>query len=457
MTATSDTFWITRNPVGRGRDWLQSRRRIDAPRPPGPRGRPFVGVMGDYWADPCGYLRELRNRYGDVYRLPWPMAEVVVVNHPDHVAHFLNSREGEYGRMWRYFSPSGARRWRAMFGHRQLTRITTCLADEFDKRLARWDRFAESGERIDLHEELPAVIMPAFMRMVFSIELTDAELHQVAVDVRAWKSPFTYSLGFLGHPRLLLEAGNIAQAWLRVRRWVLRRVDERLADGQSYDDAMQVVLDAHRRDGRSISRRDAVMDIMGLMGGTWDSVDASLAWTLGLLPQNPAAQQRLYDEVDGLGGAVPTFDDLGRLQWARACFAEGLRLEAPPLLLRVAKVNDTIGGYHIRRGSRVAVSPYALHRDARWWGPDPDSYDPMRFYDKDTIAARPNLAYVAFGAGPHRCLGAPMTEMIAQLLLAQLHQRFRVQIPTDWIPRYDPSVSRPCVPAVITKVPAAAN
>ena len=242
-----------------------------------------------------------------------------------------------------------------------------------------------------------------------------------------------------------------------MRRWVLRRVDVRLADGQSYDDAMQVVLDAHRRDGRSIRRRDAVMDIMGLMGGAWDSVDASLAWTLGLLPQNPAAQQRLYDEVDGLGGAVPTFDDLDRLQWARACFAEGLRLQAPPFLLRVAKVNDTIGGYHIRRGSRVAVSPYALHRDARWWGPDPDSYDPMRFYDKDTIAARPNLAYVAFGAGPHRCLGAPMTEMIAQLLLAQLHQRFRVQIPTDWIPRYDPSVSRPCVPAVITKVPAAAN
>ena len=170
MTATSETFWITRNPVGRGRDWLQSRRRIDAPRPPGPRGRPFVGVMGDYWAGACG-TAELRNRYGDVYRLPWPMAEVVVVNHPDHVAHVLNSREGEYGRMWRYFSPSGARRWRAMFGRRQ-PEDRTCLADEFDKSLARWDRFAESGERIDLHEELPAVIMPAFMRMVFSIELT---------------------------------------------------------------------------------------------------------------------------------------------------------------------------------------------------------------------------------------------------------------------------------------------
>jgi hypothetical protein len=30
----------------------------------------------------------------------------------------------------------------------------------------------------------------------------------------------------------------------------------------------------------------------------------------------------------------------------------------------------------------------------------------MRFYDKDIVAARPNLAFMPFGAGPHRCFGA---------------------------------------------------
>ena len=101
-----------------------------------------------------------------------------------------------------------------------------------------------------------------------------------------------------------------------------------IADGP-YDDMMQVVLDAHRRDGRPIRRRDAIMDIMSLMVALGTASTSSLAWTLGLLPQNPAAQQRLYDEVDGLGGAVPTFDDLDRLHWARACFAEGQRLRGP--------------------------------------------------------------------------------------------------------------------------------
>jgi cytochrome P450 len=297
------------------------------------------------------------------------------------------------------------------------------------------------------------------MKAMFSVEPPDAELHQLDADVCTWLS--AYTLAFLNpFSRLLLGAGNLVQAWLRVRRWVARRVDERLADGRSYDDMMQVILDAHCRDGTPISRRDAVVEIMILMGGGWESVAAALSWTLGLLPQNADAQQRLYDEVDALGGAVPTYDDLDRLPWAKACFEESLRLQGPPFMLRFATVDDTIGGYRIRRGNLVGVSLYALHRDSRWWGSDADSYDPMRFYDKDVVAARPNLAFIPFGAGPHRCFGASMGYISAQFLLAQLHQRFRLQLPPDWIAQHDPAVPWPVkgeVPAVLTKVAAAAK
>jgi cytochrome P450 len=475
MATTSDAFWITRNPIGRGRDWLGSRRGIAAPRPPGPRGRPFVGVLPEYQADPFGYLQKLGNLYGDVYRLPLPFCDVVVVNHPDHVGHVMNCHQGEYGRtvggvrtdfpgraVGVAMSMLDGEKYKQrrtllapMFGRQQLTRIASCLVDEFDKRLARWDRFAESGEPIDLQQELNRVIMPAFMRAMFTLELPDDELHELDANVGTWLSAFTYTLVFLGHPRLLLEGGKVVQAWVRVHRWVKRLVDDRLADRRSYDDMLQVILDAHRQDGRSISRRDAIMDIMFLMAAGWESAAAAMASTLGSLPQNPQAQQRLYDEVDELSGELPTFDDLDRLQWAKACFAEGLRLRGLPFLLRFATVDDTIGGYRIRRGNLVGMSPYALHRDSRWWGPDADSYDPMRFYDKSIVAARPNLASIPFGAGPHRCVGASMGDMSAQLLLAQLHQRFRIQIPPDWVPGR--KVPWPDVHAVITKVPAAAN
>lgn len=120
---------------------------------------------------------------------------------------------------------------------------------------------------------------------------------------------------------------------------------------------------------------------------------------------------------------------------------------------------DTIGGYRIRRGNLIAMSPHLIHHDSRWWGADSDSYDPMRFYDKDIIAARPNLAFIPFGVGPLRCIPAAMGDMSAQFLLAQLHQRFRMQNPPG-LGCPDLTVPLPVkggVPVVLTRVPAAAN
>jgi hypothetical protein len=76
----------------------------------------------------------------------------------------------------------------------------------------------------------------------------------------------------------------------------------------------------------------------------------------------------------------------------------------------------------------------------------------MRFYDTNIVAARPNLAFMPFGAGPHRCFGAAMGYLQAQFLLAQIHQRFRIQTRPGWASRDDPGVpwavagSRPAAP-----------
>jgi hypothetical protein len=73
---------------------------------------------------------------------------------------------------------------------------------------------------------------------------------------------------------------------------------------------------------------------------------------------------------------------------------------------RLAMIDDTVGGYRIRRGTLIGISIYAMRRDPRWWVPDAHSYQPMRFYDKDIVAARPNLAVMAFCGRPHRRFGA---------------------------------------------------
>jgi cytochrome P450 len=392
--------------------------------------------------------------YGDVYRLPLPSYDVVILNHPDHVRHVMNHRDGEYSMMgpvsWvrhvlgasmNMLEGEKFRQRRKlltpMMSRRQLTKIAAIVADESANQLAKWERFADSCHQIDLQDELASLLAPAFLRAVFSRTLPEDELHQVEADIRI----LFYSVAaplFLGPPpRLLPGAENPVQAWRRMRKWVNCQVEQRLSDARSYDDMMQVVLDARYRDGTPISRRDAITEMIMFIGGGYENTVAALSWTLWFLAHCPQAQQRLYDEVDALDGEVPTFDDLDRLRWAKACFDEGQRLQDHPFMPRFAMMDDTIGGYRIRRGNLVGIPLYALHRDPRWWGPNPDSYDPMRFYDKDIVAARPNLAFIPFSAGPHRCFGASMGYLQAQFLLAQIHQRFGIRTPVGSVAERD--------------------
>lgn len=449
MTAIDDPFWITRNPVGFARDALGARRHGAARRPPGPRGRPFTGVLREYRADPYGYLQYLGNVYGDVFRLPLPSYDVVIVNHPDHVRHIMTQRDGEYsmfgpvnwlrhvlGTSMNMLEGDEFRQRRKlltpMMSRPQLARIATIVADEVSNRLGKWDRFAHSGALIDLQDELVGLLAPAFVRAMFSRTLPEDELQQLESDIRVVFFSVAAPL-FLGPPpRVLPGADNGVQAWRRVRKWINGQIERRLADGRPAGDMMQVVLDARYEDGTPISRRDAITEMIMFVGGGYENTVAALSWTFWFLDRNPDARQRLCDEVDELDGARPTLDDLDRLRWTKACFDEGQRLQTHPFTPRFAMADDNVGGYRIRRGNVVGIPVYALHRDRRWWGPNPDAYDPTRFYDKDIVAARPNLAFIPFSAGPHRCFGASMGYLQAQFVLAQVHQRFCIRVsPAD--------------------------
>ena len=69
---------------------------------------------------------------------------------------------------------------------------------------------------------------------------------------------------------------------------------------------------------------------VGLLGGAYDPTGAALTWTLALLLSNPEQLGRVYEEVDALGGSLPTFDDTSRLSWVKACFDEGQRMQGHP-------------------------------------------------------------------------------------------------------------------------------
>jgi cytochrome P450 len=98
----------------------------------------------------------------------------------------------------------------------------------------------------------------------------------------------------------------------------------------------------------------------------------------------------------------------------RTAVDELLRFDSPiQFAARVARADVDVGGRTIRRGDAVVALLGAANRDPAVFA-DPDRLD---------LARRPN-PHLTFGAGPHLCLGAPLTRVAGRAALTTLVRRF---------------------------------
>ena len=99
---------------------------------------------------------------------------------------------------------------------------------------------------------------------------------------------------------------------------------------------------------------------------------------------------------------------------APAIVEETLRLDPPVQLAgRIAGEDMTIGEVNIPKGDTMMLLLAAAHRDPEV-NERPDEFDP----------GREPLRHLAFGLGPHFCLGAPLARLEAAVALSALTRRF---------------------------------
>lgn len=482
---SASIFSLDQGALVRPRSSRRAQRRLSTawrgvdPTMPGPTGHPVLGVLPEFVKDPFELLRGYAGEYGDVFAVPLPLWNLVVVNHPDLVDQVMNDRSGTFsmiGPLEQFVArtigaalpmmegESFRRRRRTltpMFGRRHLANIADAVVDEFTRRIERWERFVDSGEVVDLQHEIAQVTLPAFLRAMYSAAVTEEEIAQLDRDLRLLMRTVASGVLLSPPPNPLPIPGtdSLPLAWRRLRRTVNRLVDDRLANPIEGTDLLGLLLDSRYEDGTGLSRKDLTTELIVLMAGGYETVVASLTHTLAHLCLNPGPAERLYDEVAELEGVSPGLADLDRLVWAKACFDEGQRLQGHPMNPRIALTDTQLAGFFIPRGTLVGTSVYTLHRDQRWW-PDGDSYDPTRFTDKEVVHARPNLAFIPFGAGPHHCIGSGLAYMNAQFLLALIFQRYRLHTAPGWQPRHASTFSvtlKGGLPVTLTRAEAGAG
>jgi cytochrome P450 len=222
----------------------------------------------------------------------------------------------------------------------------------------------------------------------------------------------------------------------RVVAYFAEQIPIRRAQGG--DDLFSQLCHATHEDGALLSNRDVIDHMSFLMMAAHDTLTSSLTSFVALLAANPEWQQRLRDEIDGLGLAVDAplgFEQLEQMPLTEMAFKEAMRMRPPvPSLPRRATRDFSFMGHAIPAGTRVGINPLYTHHMAEIW-PEPQRFDPLRFTD-EAQRARHRFAWVPFGGGAHMCIGLHFAYMQAKCFTRHFLQNLNVALPPDYRPAW---------------------
>lgn len=160
-----------------------------------------------------------------------------------------------------------------------------------------------------------------------------------------------------------------------------------------------------------------------------ETTATALTWWCGLIARHPEVGQRLQEEVDTvLQGQAPTPTTLPQMPWLQASLKEALRLYPPAALLFTRRTCKDVkmGPWHLPKGHLIALTPYVIQRDARWFE-SPEVFKPERFLPGAPDA--PRGTWMPFGTGPRVCIGQHFAMLEMGIIAAMLLQRFHLAWP----------------------------
>ncbi|MDZ4140172.1 MAG: cytochrome P450 [Erythrobacter sp.] len=431
------------------RDWSEGRlSEADLAHIPGDAGWPVLGNTFTMLADPHGFAQRMIDTHGRVYKNRafggWQIAligaeanELLLFNKDK-----IFSSEQGWGPVLDQLFPRGL--MLLDFDHHRIDRRALSIAFKPEpmrhysgalnrgiaREVAHWEgdlRFYPAIKKLTLDLAADSFIGLPWGPEADKINAAFVDMVQASVAPIRTPLPFTK-----------MKKGVDGRAFLvdYFTRETLRRREH--GGGQ---DMFSQFATATREDG-SLLPVDEVVDHMNfLMMAAHDTITSSATSLIYHLAANPAWQEKLREEIfavtggpDGQGNPRGLdYDDLAKLELTEMAFKESLRMIPPvPSMPRRALREFEFGRYRIPAGAMVGINIHWTHHSADYWD-NPAVFDPMRF-TPEQVRARHKYAWVPFGGGAHMCLGLHFAYMQVKILLAQLLQRYRIEVEAGYNP-----------------------
>jgi cytochrome P450 len=416
---------------------------------PTPPGKPILGNVLEFRADPIGVMKRDFDRYGDVVRYKLGPRIVHVASHPELAQEIFVDRRADFVKMdvnkglgmilgnGLVTSPedsswlSQRRMMQPMFHKQRLAAMGDKMVTAGERLLAGWEQSGRVGQMTDISAEMMGVTLDIITQTMFSMDmLSEASKVGPAIGTTTHfvteqvQNPFSLPLWL---------PTNRNRTYIRAKETLYSVVDSiiraRRAEGTKYGDLLDMLLEARDEDtGEGMSEKQLQEEVVTIFAAGHETTANTLAWTWFVLAQYPEIRTRLETELDTvLQGRTPTISDLPQLPYSLQVLNEVLRLyPVVPFTVRRVARRTTLGGYTLPADSLLFISMANIHRHPHFWS-DPATFNPDR-WAPDVMKRQHRLAFIPFGAGPRMCIGNHMALMEGQLLIAMIAQKYRLHL-----------------------------
>ncbi len=403
-------------------------------RPPGARAipllRPLVAAAcgAGYLAAGNWLVRRLFDTYGPVVSIPLPGIPVVLIKDPGLVKQVFTEKPDILlggrgvrpsaliygtGSMFVQDEPEHLRRRKLLtpsLHGKALENYRPLIEDSTRHALSAWPK----DEPFTMLRAARDLALDVIVRVMFGAENRD--------DRTRLGRPFEKLLDLGSSEQLILRVARHSLGGLR--RWsALDRanqgVDELLtpmiaarrqdADLHDRTDVMSLLLTTRSEDDEYLTDKEIRDDLVTLMLAGHETTATTLAWMIDLLLHHPDALAKVRAEAEA-GEST---------RYAEAVVYETLRIRPPsPFTGRYTAADYRLGEYTVPAGTRIVPHIGEVNLNAETYN-NPDEFRPERFLD----ASPPTYAWIPFGGGIKRCLGASfslveLTVMLQTLLRA---------------------------------------
>lgn len=403
---------------------------------------PVLGHLRRLQRDPIALLRDVADRCGELGEFRIGPKRVVLMSGPEAQEAFFRAPEEQLDQAAAYpfmtpifgkgvvFDAPPERRAEMLHNHAlrdsYMRGHAETIAAEVEAMVEGW---GDEGEfdLLDFFSELTIYTSSAcLIGTRFRDDLT-AEFARLYHALEKGTDPIAYVNPYLPLPAFRRRDRARARLVELVQEIMDRRRNEAPADD---GDLLDVMMSLTRDDGSDRFDADEITGMfISMMFAGHHTTSGTAAWTLIELLQHAGDSERVVAELDGLyaDNRSASYQALREIPLLEGAIKEALRLHPPLILLmRVVTENLEYGEWSVEAGKIVAASPAISNRNPETF-PNPDVFDPGRYGDP-RHEDRQLFAWIPFGAGRHRCVGAAFALMQLKAILFKLLTEYEFEL-----------------------------